>query len=188
MKIYFLKTAQYDLRKNKNDRYDYLCDLGLQKIDPLPLHINSLTPMTKYVINSTLKRVALSFQNSSGSIFVPSDNLREVIFDMSTMCTKQEFNKLGSSIVREKFIELFINDTLPQKRLFLFDQIRSTLEQIKLINCEEITIVSHSFKLKLFEAYLKTNGQIESHPELIRNYIYIDKKTFNFNEGFEYMI
>jgi hypothetical protein len=188
MKIYFLKTNSYDLRKDKADRYVYLCNVGLQKIDPLPLNPNTLVIPTKYVVYSMLKRVSESLKHNQKQIYIPNCLLNEMIFDINSMCSEEEFNKLGSCLIRKRFCELFIKDALPQKRLALFNQIKQFLNEVSKIKCEEITVISHSFKLKLFEAYLKTNGQIELQPELITNFIKYNEKTFEFNEGFEYVI
>ncbi len=48
---------------------------------------------------------------------------------------------------------------------------------------KKCVLISHSFRMKLIEAYIKTDGQIEQKPELIHKYILDDKKTFDFGKG-----
>ena len=49
-------------------------------------------------------------------------------------------------------------------------------------------MISHSFRLKIIEAYLKTQGRIMNDPKLIEKYIKNSKKTFDFGEGFDFEI
>jgi hypothetical protein len=38
--------------------------------------------------------------------------------------------------------------------------------------------------MKLLQAYIETNGKIEKEPFLIHKFIKINKRTFEFGEGF----
>ena len=156
--------------------------LGLQKVDPIPLHKYRNIKKGKMVICSPLKRVILSMPNNIN--YITDDSLKEVLFDLSKFTSAQEFSSNGSVLIRRKFKEFFIKDELPEKRNQIFRKIRILLEKLQKIKEEEVVIVSHSFKLKLIEAYIKTRGRIEYEPELIRKFIKDNKKTFQFEKGF----
>ena len=49
---------------------------------------------------------------------------------------------------------------------------------------KQIAVISHSFRLKLIEAFIKSNGQLQKHPKIIHNYIKDAEKTYKFGEGF----
>lgn len=184
-KIYFRKTTEYYLARDKNeqDRYDFLSKLTMQEVDPMPLHKFKNLQKSAVILCSPLNRVYSSLPlNANVEV---ENSLREVVFDLRKFCTLEEFSNKSSIIVREKFKEYFIQDILPEKRAALFGDIKLLLEKLQKLTVTEIMIISHSFKLKLIEAYIKTNGAIESSPELIHQYILTNEKTYGFEEGFD---
>jgi len=110
--------------------------------------------------------------------YIATDELREIPFPLSKLCTRDEWEEKGSVVVRKRFKEAFIKDSLLVKRTTLFDEIKSVL---RLCDAEfasqDIAVVSHSFRLKLFEAFLGTNGKIVRKPELIDRFIKDDEKN-----------
>lgn len=187
-KIYFRKTTEYYLAKDQSEsaRFEFLAKLTMQEIDPMPLHKFKNLKKNTPIICSPLNRVYLSLPMNADYEVDPS--LNEVKFDLREFCTREEFARLSSVIVREKFKEYFIKDILPEKRNELFKSIKLFLNKLHEMNSTEIMVISHSFKLKLIEAYIKTSGAIETNPELIHEYIFSNDKTYGFEEGFDVQI
>ncbi len=184
-KVYFRKTTEYYSAKDKDqlERFDFLAQLTLQTINPKPLHEFRNIEKDIFILHSPLNRVLLSLPlNSNHSSDI---NLKEVLFDLKKFCSFGEFKKEGSVMVRKKFKEFFIADMLPEKRSSLFKGIKLILKRIEKMKEKEILVISHSFKLKLIEVYLKTNGKIEQNPKLIHLFIKEDEKTFDFEDGFD---
>lgn len=184
-KVYFRKTVSYDLGKDRPDVFQYLQKVGMQTIDPKPQHIFSAPIEHSVIFHSTLSRVSDSFPKDKNDTLFAFNELREILFDLQILCTQEEFEREGSSIVRKRFKEFFIADNLPQKRAELFSEIKKMLNEIQTSSNDTILVVSHSFRLKLIESYVKTNGDIEKNPALIHDYIYDDKKTYDFEQGFD---
>ncbi len=184
-KVYFRKTTEYYLGKDKSktQKFLFLKGLGLQKINPKPSHKFKNLKKDVLIICSPLKRVLLSMSKNTN--YLIEDSLKEVLFDIFEFSSIEEFSKEGSILIRKKFKEFFIADKLPEKRKKLFKDIRKLLIRIKKLKVKEVMILSHSFKLKLIEAYIKTNGEIENNPQLINKFIKNNDKTYNFEEGFD---
>ena len=111
---------------------------------------------------------------------------KQIQFDLKKLCIKEEWSREGSVAVRRKFNEAFIADKLMIGRKQLFEEIESLL-----LHCarsheiyNNVTVISHSFRLKLIEAYIGTCGKIKDNPKLIQQYIFADKKTYEFGQGF----
>ncbi len=187
-KIYFRKTTAYDLGKRRSDTFEYLQGVGFQKIDPSPLSQFKNLPESKIIFYSPLARVKDSLPFNSRYDLRERNELREVLFDLKLFCTEDEFKREGSVIIRRKFKQFFISDTLPIKRNAIFAEVEKILEDISLVDASTVTVISHSFRLKIFEAYLGTNGEIVNNPSLINTYITDDEKTFQFEEGFDIIL
>ena len=184
MKILFKKTYSYRSSPTNGDSFEYVSKLALQKINPLPDKQNSVSFKQKKVLYSPLRRVEKSLVRNTEDRYVCNEKLKEVIFDIKKMCTRAEYEEGKSKIVRKKCKEFFINDKIPQKRKELFSEIEAVLKELRKTHENEVVVLSHSFKLKLFEAYIKTNGEIKKKPELIHKFIHDNKKTFEFGKGF----
>jgi hypothetical protein len=184
MKILFKKTCAYQSSPQSGDVFEYVSNLALQKINPDSDQKGAVDFTQKYIFYSPLHRVEQSINKVPGHRYICENSLAEVVFDISKMCTREEYEKQKSTLIRKKFKQFFIEDTLPQKRSELFSEIESILRKIKETHEEEVVVFSHSFKLKLFEAYIKTKGQIKDKPELIHTFIDDTKKTYEFGESF----
>jgi len=113
------------------------------------------------------------------------NELAEILFDIKKLCTRKEWQKEKSNIIRRRFKEFFINDQLPIKRVEIFNEIKRVLNNcLSRSEFFDITIISHSFRLKLIEIFIETKGEIVETPVLIHKYILDDKKTYEFGEGF----
>lgn len=113
------------------------------------------------------------------------NELSEIIFDPSLFISEGIWKEQGSSAVRRAFIEAFEQDKLFLKRDKIFEQIEKLLDMCrKESEGQEVICVSHSFRMKLVEAYIKTGGAIKKSPSLVREFIDPNNKTYEFGGGF----
>lgn len=180
MNITFTKILSYNLRRHD---FGYVCSILNQSVDPPPLLPHQLHLRDNAVYYSTLKRSVDCIQYEHAKVYRPQAELNEVAFSLAGACTESEWFSQGSKIVRKVFIQKFLNDSLVLSRQELFRQIRELLHSV-LLGGESATFVSHSFRMKLCESYIATEGRILNSPELIKNHISSDKKTFDFGQGF----
>jgi hypothetical protein len=176
-----IKIAAYELRPSGKDHYDYARDLGLQKIDPPSLAPNSIQPSSPIIYCSTQLRALQSIKVEPTQKLIKTDLLREIPFDLSRFCGRREYGIEKSSIVRKKFRENFILDSLPVTRERIFSELRQLLFQAE---GEEATFISHSFRLKILQAVVATKGELVSNPQLLEKYLHDDQKTFEFGQSF----
>lgn len=185
MKIEFIKTLEHETNPKNGDVFEYLSDLTMQKIDPPGISGNHIRTGTKVVFHSPLKRVIDTLEFRKDVKYIKTDELSEILFDVKKLCTKKEWQKEKSNIIRRRFKEFFIKDHLPTKRSQIFDEIKNVLNDClsrpELFN---IAVISHSFRLKLIEVFIDTKGEILNNPDLIHKYLFDDKKTYQFGSGF----
>ena len=183
--INFIKTPAYETRSRNEDVFDYLCRLGLQLIDPPPQQPGVLDLSANLVLHSPMRRVKEALALSSKTRFVEMHSLREIPFDLAAFVTREEWGKYGSALIRDRFKEAFIKDQFPIKRTTLIEEIKQVLRR-----CNDepvgsnIFVVSHSFRLKIIEAFLKTEGRLADNPELIHKYLKAEEQTYKFCHGF----
>ncbi len=184
--ITFQKILAYNLRPNLGSVYEYLVELGLQKIDPPSNCPQQLVIGDSIVLCSSLKRAYLCLNKRMNQEIILLDALSEVVFDIREMCSLEEWQEGGSSVIRRRFRELFIEDRLPESRQKIKADIEKVLELCRRYKENDITIISHSFKLKLIQAYIETRGRLMTHPQLIEDFLFDEKKTFGFGETFSF--
>ncbi len=182
--IQFIKTLPYDLAPKETDIFQYLTDLGLQNIDPPTISIKPLSVTADIILYSPLKRVSKTIVKNPELLYIESDSLKEILFNLQDFCSEEDYAKFKSHIVRKKFKQFFVENQLPIKREVIFSEIKSLLSLCNAYSDREIAVVSHSFRLKIIEAFIKTKGEIEHKPELIYEYLFDNKKTYEFGVGF----
>jgi hypothetical protein len=181
--IKLVKILDYERKPLTGSEFVHTRNLLMQKVNPPTLHPKKLSLREPILFCSKLKRARTCIITHIGQRYITTSLLNEIPFDLAKGCTVLEFRRDGSSAVRRTFKELFIADTLEMKRATIFKQIRKILAATHAHHHKEYTFISHSFRMKLIEAYIKTGGQIEQKPELIHKYILDDKKTFDFGKG-----
>ena len=179
MKLKVFKILKYELTPSHLDTYDYLCDLTSQRLNPSSLEKKQMKLIENVILCSNLNRAVDCIERDDNT---PLNLLNEIPFELSVLCTRDEWINRGSSVVRERFKEAFINDALLIKRSLIFEQIEDLIKICKTID-SEIAIVSHSFRIKLIEAYIKTQGEIKNNPELINQFIFDEIKTLDFGSS-----
>lgn len=184
--IYFIKTVSYKNKFVSQKRtYDFLCNLSLQRVDPKPLKKYYVDNSFDVVFCSDLRRVKESIVVRDNIPIIKNCILNEVIFDLKEMVCFDDWKKEGSNFVRKKFKEFFIKDMLFQSRRQIFSEIEDFLSHIQSVyKGKKVLVLSHSFKLKLIESFIKTKGQVRYDPNLINDFLDNNKKTFDFGRGF----
>lgn len=190
MKLLFRKILDYDLKKYKPNTFIYACKILSQSINPDSLKKENFIPTTKITFHSELKRARQCIRKNKNSKLLATKFLNEIPFRLEDHCNEFEYKKEGSLAVRRAFKKLFIEDKLMISRNKIFDEIYIFLKYVNdnFKSQKSITVISHSFRLKCIEAYLKTNGRIIKSPKLIEQYISDPTKTFSFGEGFDFDI
>lgn len=178
--ITFRKILKYDL-VGVGDTYEYLAGVTAQTIDPPSLQPGEMHE-SGTVLVSPLRRARECISEQG----IVTSELREVPFDLKTVCTKEAWEKEGSVAVRRGFKQAFVDDTLLVRREELLREIQdlvSMLRGMELTN-NTVVVVSHSFRMKLIEAYIGTKGALANNPGLLHQYIDDSTKTYEFGEGF----
>lgn len=183
--INFIKISEYETKPKNRDVFGYICDVASQKINPSTLKSGSLRFDTPIIFHSPLRRAVECLEVKENVRYFSDVSLREIPFDMSRMCSREEWSVERSKIVRRRFKEFFISDRLLISRNEIIRETRNFLARCYILSkTSGITVVSHSFRLKIFEAFIKSQGGLTQTPSLIYDHIKDDKKTFEFGEGF----
>lgn len=184
MKIYFRKTLKYNPIRGDLSKYESYEAVTRQVRSPDILDSDSPEHFNLITYCSSLKRCRHTAKIMSSGKIIPLSDLKEIKFSLHSMVTNDEFEKYGSSLVRKKFIESFVNDSLIEKREDIQNRIDRVIKLLTSDNSDKL-VISHSFTMKIFEAYLK-NKELFNHPKLLRKYFDPSKKTFENGEGFEF--
>lgn len=183
--IHFIKTLRYQRHTQGADGFSYVCALLRQEIDPPSAAQASLLLSTPTVFYSPLRRVRDTIVPETRARYQILDALREIPFDLRTFCSHEDWSQRGSAAVRESFINAFVRDDLLETRRQIFSDARDLLKQIVAASIRgDVTVVSHSFRLKVIEALLRTRGDIEREPALIRHHILPQERTYQFGARF----
>ncbi len=181
--VQFIKTLPYELHPHAINSFEYLARVALQTINPQSTADAPLAIHADIVFHSPLRRVSDTLARHQKNTC--RDYLREIPFDLKQLCTKKEWETNGSVIVRKRFKEAFIKDSLPITRRMVFAQIRAMLKECaRILSPSRTAVLSHSFRIKLIEAYIKTQGTIVEHPDRIHAYLLDTETTYPFGGGF----
>jgi len=178
-----MKIGHYDPKIKSLSKYESLCLLTMQKNDPGIITSKQNTSLFNkneeptLIISSTQLRgkqtATLTNSLLTKQARILYTNLaNEIIFDMSTFCSKKQYEKHGSNIVRQKFINSFSTNKLIEKH----HQLHKRFEQLRLMLKTEsqfhknILIVSHTFFIKLFIIYID-HPDLFTKPNITRQYI-----------------
>ena len=168
--MHFQKILSYDVYgTHKEGRFTHVCALLNQTSDPDTLEPAMLATHSKDIFISPRKR-AIGCLNQTTAISVTVlPALNEIPFDLARVCTPTEFETNGSVAVRSAFLTLFINNQLSINHRNLQEECEYLLTISK--DNPDALAISHTFRLRLLETYLKTNRQLFSEPTLIQKYL-----------------
>ena len=184
------KTFKYSPIEDGKSKYESYNSITLQINSPPIIEKNAIikTFPIEFIYCSDLLRAKQSadvYAKVTHCKVTSESFFREVRFSLKALVTAEEYNTYGSVLVRQRFVDGFINDTLAEKRTEIVSRILEIEHLIKNCDYKNILIVSHSFFMKLFEAYSKDKIKIFSDPQKLRTYILPTKKTYEFGEGFK---
>jgi broad specificity phosphatase PhoE len=191
--LFFMKIGPYNSLQKGLSKFESLKLLTLQKIDPtinineihkyLPNHLISDFDL---IITSNLRRSKETAKYLTKTIFkknIPvfsTDLLNEVKFDISKFCSKEEYEKQGSNLIRKKFIESFIKDNLIESRKDI-KQRMDKFENLIANENKKILCISHTFFMKLYIIYKKERNLFQK-PKILNKYLDPNKRIFEFCE------
>ncbi len=182
--IKFIKIAPYDTGKLRSDSFEYAQALLSQTINPPAIEIGSLIlPEADIIFCSPLKRAQQSAAKSLSPEIVTIDQLAEIRFDISMFTNSDQYQKFGSSVIRQAFVKAFIKNGLEQPLQDLESETEHLLDLLNMNN-QNVIAISHSFRMKVIEAYILSNKQLFREPTLIKNFINTDTKLYEFKTGF----
>ncbi len=182
MHLQIKKILAYDVYANttETDRYQHVCALLEQSIDPETLLPDSLGCNQRSVLTSPRKRAVSCIKKSSASSVSISIALNEIAFSLHEFCTEEYFIKNGSTAVREAFVQAFIENRLNISH----EQIQAELESILELRtqAEPPLCISHTFRMKLLEIYAITGNKLFQDPTTIKIHLDCKKHLYEFGE------
>lgn len=193
VKLYFRKILEYDPTfSGKLSRFNGYNLITSQKRDPSILDMQNYElsipkNVSLKIIASSMKRaIETAYKYFNNSEVTVLDELREIKFELNSLLTEDEYHKGGSSLVRQRFIEAFILDSLSEKRHEIQTRMDSLIKKFLSQEFENYLIVSHSFFMKIFQIYL-INQNLFDEPTLIKEYFDPNINTYKFGEGFDFI-
>lgn len=189
-KIYIRKTLCYDPTfKGKYSKYQGYSKILLVDLDPSIEKITKVDLKVKFdaIYHSSLLRgreSAIAFSSTKNNL-EKLDYLNEIIFDLNDLVTENQYQSMGSNIVRKRFIEAFIEDRLLEKRQKIKQRIGELISFLHNLENGSYLLVSHSFFMKILQSYLMENTLFEN-PEILTSHFNFKQKTFDFGDGFNF--
>jgi hypothetical protein len=184
--IYVRKNLVYDPTSGgKYSYYEGYCRVTEGTEDPGILPLQELISLdnARRVFCSPAKRA----RESVGGKYEVMGDLGEVKFMLSKLVSKMEYNLSGSVVVRQKFLEMFIRDTLGEQRTEIKRRVCSLMSRLGKLPRGRYLLISHSFLMKILEAYIFHKDLFEN-PGKLSGYLNPKIRTYNFGEGFEFEI
>jgi broad specificity phosphatase PhoE len=199
MYIEIRKIGRYDpTQGGRYERYEGYCLSTDESIDlPLdkPQAIHELDVITtefkaNWILSSSRLRACQTaeyFGQRFNIGYQTAHSLREVPFDLSTMMSKEEFLKNGSDLVRKRFVEGFVSNTLLEPRESIKTRLELLFEEIRGNQSSRGMLISHSFIMKIIEG-IASGIDIFGQPDSLAQLIDPSKKTYPFGGGFSFEI
>lgn len=180
-----IKTLPYDPRQSEDqDMFSGFRCVTLQEFDPGILQ-QVLAHKTKSGVAfvSSARRAQDTARAQGYTKLQETTLFNEVLFDLESLLTEKEFEQSGSSIVRERFVEAFVANRLLEPRPLLKARVRAVVQLAQGAEEQVVTCFSHSFFMKLVEAYVKTGGRVFDEPELLAKFMPPRQPTYPYGKG-----
>lgn len=184
MKIHFIKPFQYNPRSFADQSlFDAYNAVVNRRYDPPILNYEKYQSSDTTAFSSPSLRA-----RQTAKVYVKQKPtitalLAEVSFDMSKLLTRLEFEQSGSTLVRQRFKRDFIANELGESHEILKKRIDDLLKLCKSTNCSTVFCFSHSFFIKLIEAYVLSNYLLFDDPKIIHNYLNSKQSTYPYGKG-----
>jgi len=187
-KISVRKTAEYSPAIEGKSRYESFDLIARQIYSPGILRGIQGKSIYDVILASSLRR-----GRETASLYIgmaPTellDDLREINFSLKSLLSESEYDKHGSDMVRERFVSAFVNDELIEKRSAIKRRLLRILGKLGAMKSGNYLVISHSFFMKLIDIYIY-RGDVFREPGLLERYFNTHEKTYNFQEGFEFVL
>jgi broad specificity phosphatase PhoE len=190
-KIIVRKIFPYDPTfDGKYSKYEGYALITTQELDPgiiseIYIKVDKSTKIYASYLNRS-RQTASAIGNTSGitNIGILKD-LAEIKFDLKKLLRIDEYDKYGSILVRQRFVEDFINDDLMEKRVEIKKRIDRILTTLETAEETKILLISHSFFMKIMEVYLN-NKDLFTKPRILKDFFDTNKRTFDNGTGFDF--
>lgn len=200
-KILILKTGEYNPVFNGLSKYEslnlittYQYSPGIISPEKVGADLNKNTLLgIKIIVHSSLRRARETARVIKNLLeerpqVLTSNYLSEVKFSLKDLLTQNEYENEKSNLVRQRFIEGFIKNTLLETREEIFIRIKNLGQFLKKLEAgsnAKIICVSHSFFMKILQIYLIDDRLFDS-PEILAKHFNPSQRTFEFCQGFEF--
>ena len=192
-KVYFRKVFPYDPTfGGELGAYDGYRLIALKRRSPeavrtvpgvIPKHAEFILASSQ----SRSRRTAVSYAASLPKATTVFTGLaREITFDLGKMASREKFRDQGSRVVRQRFIEAFIANTLVESRREIQDRLDRLVDRVqKLPAADNVVVISHSFLLKVLQSYL-SDGRLFERPRILARHFDPALPTFAEGGGFDF--
>ena len=198
MNVEVRKIARYDpTMGGKYTRYAGYCLSTQFAIDP-PLIGGAYeevygavrTLKGNVVLHSSLLRgrqTAKYISKTRGVKSIKLPELNEIPFSLAQLVTEDEYAKFGSNLVRERFIRAFEDDSLLEKRADMQERVKGIYDFLRELDEQSVTLVSHSFFMKVLEATVE-NVPIFEEPSSLSVVLNPEQRTYPYGTGFNFTL
>ncbi|KKS77662.1 MAG: hypothetical protein UV74_C0013G0149 [Candidatus Woesebacteria bacterium GW2011_GWB1_43_14] len=195
-KVFVRKIFPYDSTfDGEFSRYDGYDLITLRKLDPgISSHPDMELPESMKpvcVFCSDLRRgketAGEIAKNLDVGEVVPLDLLREVKFDIKKLLTREEFEKEGSNLVRQRFVSAFIDDALEESRDEIKARMDKFINQVRKLPGGNYLVIGHSFFMKILETYRREPNLFENPSKLVKH-LDVAKRTYDYGRGFDFEV
>lgn len=107
----------------------------------------------------------------------------EITFSLKDLLSINEYTIKGSNLVRERFVNAFIQDTLIESRSEIKNRLDKFISHTRTLPIGKYLYFSHSFFMKLLQIYTFYPDLFDK-PDIILNQFDYSKKTFDNVDGF----
>jgi len=166
----FQKILSYGVYGNKStNKYTHVCALLKQTIDPSSSQKGQLDADGKLVFISPRTRAISCLNVDTTTTVRVEPALNEIPFDLMRYCSAEEFADKGSTAVREAFLHLFVTNQLAISH----KKLQTEFEHILALSHEypDALAISHTFRLRLLQTYLKTDQDLFADPKQVYNHL-----------------
>lgn len=174
MHITFRKIGPYEVPRTTED----IRQLLLGRTDPSSAVIPP-DVIIGHVYSSPRRRARTSVISDTLGI-VPE--LDEVSFDPLAP-DLQQTSPLTSTDVRQAFVHHWMQDTLSLSRYQIMNETRSLFRMLLQEN-RHATVISHTFRLKIIEGYIRFGDNVFTDRSLLAQTLDCSRRIFDFRQSF----
>ena len=165
------KILAYDLYTNTTGtaRYQRVCAVLEQSVEPLTLHPNTLDCGHQPVLCSPRARALDCLDTRTATAVTITPELNELAFSLADFCSEERFLEQGSTAVRQAFTQAFITNQLSVSH----PELKAELDFILSFKNQSHPPlgISHTFRLKLLEIYAAVGAELFDQPASLEKHL-----------------